>query len=411
MAIPIAESLKLGIADILMRKVRSIVTVIGIILGVMCIMVVLAIVNGMNKSTMSWMEERGGLSKIEVEQNWQYDFSKGGDPSFTLKEIRYLQSLLPEAEAFNPSVQEWEAIITKGDIRYSTSLRGVMPDFVKVEQWDIAKGRFIKDMDIDLHSNVVVVGSTVAKEFFGNSEPLGQIMSIGNQQFTVVGVMSERFIQSQGGQIGMGDNALEYLNQRCFIPISTMISKVNPISKISSIDIRAKSPEEAKELRRKVENIVLNLKNGKRLFQVTSAKEQMDTMQANAKIMEAIFILIAVISLLVGGIVIMNIMLASIRERTREIGVRIAVGARSRDIFLQFLVQTILITSLGGVLGILFGFAILDKVGSYLQIEVLASVQMIWVALLVSIGVGLIFGVGPAIRASRLDPVIALREE
>ncbi|HNZ33051.1 MAG TPA: ABC transporter permease [Candidatus Cloacimonas sp.] len=411
MAIPIAESLKLGIADILMRKVRSIVTVIGIILGVMCIMVVLAIVNGMNKSTMSWMEERGGLSKIEVEQNWQYDFSKGGDPSFTLKEIRYLQSLLPEAEAFNPSVQEWEAIITKGDIRYSTSLRGVMPDFVKVEQWDIAKGRFIKDMDIDLHSNVVVVGSTVAKEFFGNSEPLGQIMSIGNQQFTVVGVMSERFMQSQGGQIGMGDNALEYLNQRCFIPISTMISKVNPISKISSIDIRAKSPEEAKELRRKVENIVLNLKNGKRLFQVTSAKEQMDTMQANAKIMEAIFILIAVISLLVGGIVIMNIMLASIRERTREIGVRIAVGARSRDIFLQFLVQTILITSLGGVLGILFGFAILDKVGSYLQIEVLASVQMIWVALLVSIGVGLIFGVGPAIRASRLDPVIALREE
>lgn len=411
MAIPITESLKLGIADILMRKVRSIVTVIGIILGVMCIMVVLAIVNGMNKSTLSWMEERGGLSKIEVEQNWQYDFSKGGDPSFTLREIRYMQSLIPEAEAFNPTVQDWEAIITKGDIRYSTSLRGVMPDFVKVEQWDIAKGRFIKELDIDLHSNVVVIGSTVAKEFFGSYEPLGQIISIGNQQFTIVGVMAERFMQSQGGQIEMGDNALEYLNKRCFIPISTMVSKINPDNKISSIDIRAKSPEAAKDLRRKVENIVLNLKNGKRLFQVTSAKEQMDTMQANAKIMEAIFILIAVISLLVGGIVIMNIMLASIRERTREIGVRIAVGARSRDIFLQFLVQTILITSLGGVFGILFGFAILEKVGSYLQIEVLASVQMIWVALLVSIGVGLIFGVGPAIRASRLDPVIALREE
>jgi putative ABC transport system permease protein len=107
----------------------------------------------------------------------------------------------------------------------------------------------------------------------------------------------------------------------------------------------------------------------------------------------------------------MNIMLASIRERTREIGVRIAVGARRRDIFIQFLVQTVLITALGGILGILLGFAILDKVGSYLQIKVLASVQMIWVALLVSIGVGLIFGVGPAVRAARLDPVIALREE
>ncbi|MGB3938726.1 MAG: ABC transporter permease, partial [Candidatus Cloacimonas acidaminovorans] len=320
-------------------------------------------------------------------------------------------SLIPEAEAFNPTVQEWEAVINKGDIRYSTSLRGVMPDFVKVEQWDIAKGRFIKDLDIDQHSNVIVLGSTVAKEFFGNNDPLGQIISVGNQQFLVVGVMAERFMQAQGAQLGMGENALEYLNRRCFIPISTMISKVNPGSKISSIDIRAKSPEEAKELRRKVENIVLNLKNGKHLFQVTSAKEQLDTMQANAKIFEAIFVLIAVISLLVGGIVIMNIMLASIRERTREIGVRIAVGARRRDIFIQFLVQTVLITALGGILGILLGFAILDKVGSYLQIKVLASVQMIWVALLVSIGVGLIFGVGPAVRAARLDPVIALREE
>ena len=411
MAIPIAESLKLGFADIMMRKVRSIVTVIGIILGVMCIMVVLAIVNGMNKSTMSWMEERGGLNKIEVEQNWFYDFSKGGDPSFSLKEIRYLQSLIPEAEAFNPTVQEWEAVINKGDIRYSTSLRGVMPDFVKVEQWDIAKGRFIKDLDIDQHSNVIVIGSTVAKEFFGNNDPLGQIISVSNQQFIVVGVMAERFMQAQGAQLGMGKMLWENLNRRCFIPISTMISKVNPGSKISSIDIRAKSPEEAKELRRKVENIVLNLKNGKHLFQVTSAKEQLDTMQANAKIFEAIFVLIAVISLLVGGIVIMNIMLASIRERTREIGVRIAVGARRRDIFIQFLVQTVLITALGGILGILLGFAILDKVGSYLQIKVLASVQMIWVALLVSIGVGLIFGVGPAVRAARLDPVIALREE
>ncbi len=296
-------------------------------------------------------------------------------------------------------------------LKDDTTYKKLTSDFVKVEQWDIAKGRFIKNLDIDQHSNVIVIGSTVAKEFFGNNDPLGQIISVGNQQFIVVGVMAERFMQAQGGQMGMGENALEYLNRRCFIPISTMISKVNPGSKISSIDIRAKSPEEAKELRRKVENIVLNLKNGKHLFQVTSAKEQLDTMQANAKIFEAIFVLIAVISLLVGGIVIMNIMLASIRERTREIGVRIAVGARRRDIFIQFLVQTVLITALGGILGILLGFAILDKVGSYLQIKVLASVQMIWVALLVSIGVGLIFGVGPAVRAARLDPVIALREE
>jgi len=122
-------------------------------------------------------------------------------------------------------------------------------------------------------------------------------------------------------------------------------------------------------------------------------------------------VLIAVISLLVGGIVIMNIMLAAIKERTREIGVRLAIGARGWDIFLQFLVQTVLITGLGGVLGIALGYAILNRVGVYLQMNVVASAQMIWAALSVSVGVGLIFGSVCVIRAVGFDPVIALREE
>jgi putative ABC transport system permease protein len=149
---------------------------------------------------------------------------------------------------------------------------------------------------------------------------------------------------------------------------------------------------------------VLNLKQGKRLFMVASATEQMQQMKQSSMIFSSIFVMIAVISLLVGGIVIMNIMLASIKERTREIGVRLAIGARRRDIFVQFLVQTVMITSLGGVLGIVSGYAILDLVAEFLDIKVAASMQMIWVALMVSVGVGLIF-------AGNLDPVLALREE
>ncbi len=411
MAIHLSESIKLGFSDIMMRKVRSVVTVIGIVLGVMCIMVVLAIVNGMNQSTMSWMNERGGLNKIEVSKNWSYDWSKGGDASFSLKEIRYLQAQLPEAEAFNPSAMDWELTLSKGETRYTTPILGVMPDFTKVEEWNADKGRFILDRDIDEYSNVIVLGTEVANTFFGNRNPLGELISLEGQQLMVVGVMKFRFMKPQGGEMAFSENSLGYLNQRCFIPISTMISKIKPDSKISSIDIRSTSPEAAAELRKKVENIVLNLKSGKRLFEVSSAKEQMDTMKQNSKIFGAIFVLIAIISLLVGGIVIMNIMLAAIKERTREIGVRLAIGARGWDIFLQFLVQTVLITGLGGVLGILLGYAILNRVGVYLQMNVVASVQMIWAALSVSVGVGLIFGIVPAIRAARLDPVIALREE
>jgi putative ABC transport system permease protein len=411
MAIPLSESIKIGLADIMMRKVRSVVTVIGIVLGVMCIMVVLAIVNGMNKSTMAWMQERGGLNKIEVQANWNYDFSKGGDPSFSMKEIRYIDSMIPEANAYNPTLSKWNSSLVVGDKRFTGWVGGVMPDMTIVEEWNTEKGRFLKDIDIQNSSNVIVIGSAVAEDLFGNRNPIGKTITLGENKLLAVGVMKYRYMKPQGGGSAFSDNYLDYLNQRSFVPISTMLNKISPGSTISSIDIRAASPEKAAELRKKVENIVLNLKQGKRVFQVNSAKEQMEQMGKNNLIFGVIFVMIAVISLLVGGIVIMNIMLAAIKERTREIGVRLAIGARGRDIFLQFLVQTVLITSMGGVLGILLGYGILGQVSKFLEISVVASIQMIWAALGVSVGVGLIFGVLPAVRASRLDPVIALREE
>lgn len=429
MAISLGESLHIGFADIWTRKVRSIVTIVGIILGVMSIMVVLAIVNGMNKSTMDWMQARGGLNKIEVERNWQYDFNKGGNAEFSLREIDYIKSQIPEAAAINPRVSEFGLELTRGERSFQAQIQGVVPDMTIVDEWDAAKGRFIKEMDLQQYNDVIVLGSSVASELFGSRDPVGRQVSLkgqistpnqGNgraeqslktQSLTVIGVMEEKRMKAQGGQGAFGDNPLEYMNRRAFIPLSTMISKINPGLTITSLEIRAKNPESAVALRKKTENIVLNLKHGKRLFQIVSAQEQMQQMKQSSMIFTAVFILIAVISLLVGGIVIMNIMLASIKERTREIGVRLAIGARRRDIFLQFLVQTVMITGLGGVFGIALGYSILNLVGKYLDIQVAASVQMIWVSLFVSVGVGLIFGIMPAVRASNLDPVIALREE
>lgn len=411
MTIPLLESIKIGLADILMRKVRSIVTVIGIVLGVMCIMVVLAIVSGMNKSTMSWMEERGGLNKISVYANWNYDFSKGGDASFNLREINFLRSQIPEASAVNPTINFGDGHLWYKDKHYSGWVMGVMPDMVTVEQWNAEKGRFIKDIDVQNSNNVIVLGTSVARELFGSRNPIGQSISMSGHVFQVIGIMKHRYKEPQGGEAAFSENFLEYMNQQSFIPLSTMMNKVSPGNPIRSFEIRASSPETAPALRQKVENIILNLKHGKRVFQVISAQEQAEMMKKNSMIFSVIFVLIAVISLLVGGIVIMNIMLASIKERTREIGVRLAIGARPLDIFLQFLVQTMLITALGGVLGIVLGYAILGQVGKFLQISVSASYQMIWSALSVSVGVGMIFGVLPAMNAARLDPVVALREE
>jgi putative ABC transport system permease protein len=153
------------------------------------------------------------------------------------------------------------------------------------------------------------------------------------------------------------------------------------------------------------------MRQGEPVFRIESAQERADEIQGDTETFRMIFFLISMISLLVGGIVIMNIMMATIQERTREIGIRITVGARRRDIFTQFLVQTVLVTSLGGVLGVVLGVSILDIVGGYLGMELTAGLDMVLIAIGVSAGVGLIFGISPAIKASKLDPVEALRYE
>lgn len=408
MAISLRESIEIGLADMLTRKIRTVVTVLGIILGVMSIMVVLAIINGMNQSTLRWMEERGGLNKIEVDINWSMDAKDRALAQFTFNELNFIRSQIPEAVAFNPQVGANRYPLKRGDLQYETSIKGIYPDMTKIEEWEVGRGRFVNYFDINNFNNVVVLGSTAAKELFGNEDPLGQYVSMQGQMLQVIGIMQTKYLKMQGWG---GDNALEHMNRQAFVPLTTMFRKTTLDQAITQFEVKANSPEEALKLKSKLESILLNLKQGRRLFEVRSAKEQMDTMKQNARIFQVIFILIAVVSLLVGGIVIMNIMLASVKERTREIGVRLAIGARRMDIFIQFMVQTILITTLGGVIGILLGFMIVNLVGKFLGLDIATSLNMVYVALLVSAGVGLIFGIMPAIRAGNMDPVTALRNE
>lgn len=410
MAISLAESVHIGLIDVSTRKVRTAVTIFGIVLGVMSIMVVLSIVNGMNEVTLDWMQQRGGLNKIQISLNWDYDFSRGGEATLSMREVDYLRSQLDDVEAFNPQVQAWGSILQFRDQDFEASAFGVYPDLQKVEDWELEKGRFINLEDIHNHNNVIVLGSTVAERLFANRNPLGQYVTLNKQQLMVIGVLKSKYWQKQGEGAFSG-NVLEYMNRQVFIPLSTMIAKVNPNLEVSSVEIKVLPGKDISKVRRQAEDLVLNIKRGKRLFRVSSAQEEMETMKRSMVIFSVIFFLIAMISLLVGGIVITNIMLASVKERTREIGVRIAVGARGKDILVQFLVQTILITTLGGVLGVFAGLSIINVVGDFLGITVKAAPNMIWVALLVSLSTGLIFGIGPAYKASKLDPVKALMED
>ena len=408
MAISLKENIIVGFSDFWSRKVRSIITVMGIVLGTMSIIVVLALVKGINNQTMKWMMERGGLSKITVSRNWQYDKPDYVRNYFTWKELELIRSLIPEAKYFNPQQRNWTRHSYE-DKEYRTSIHGVLPDFSKIEEWDVQEGRFISTFDIDQSNDVIVIGTTVKEELFGNKNAVGEVITVNERRLEVIGIMAFRYMKNSGA-IG-NDNAFSYLNRRTFVPLTTMINKGTGRDNISSFTLKAMDAESAPALREKLNNIILNLRRGLPVFEVESAKEEAEEMAKNQKMFQTIFYVISVISLLVGAIVIANIMLATIQERTREIGIRLTVGARRRDIFIQFLVQTILVTTIGGILGIILGLSILNLVSNFLGIELIAGIAMIFIALMVSAGVGLISGIVPAIIASKLDPVEALRYE
>ena len=407
MAISLKESIVFGFSDFWSRKVRSLVTIIGIILGTMSIIVVLSLVNGINKQTLQWMMERGGLSKITVRRNWRYDNPNKVRSYFTWKEIKLIRSLIPEAKYLNPQKRYWLRHSYK-DKEYNCSIYGVLPDFSKIEEWDTEEGRFISEFDINQSNDVIVIGTRVKEELFGNKNPIGQFITVHERRLQVIGIMKHRYMKSNN--VG-SDNALGYLNRRTFTPLSTMIHKGTGDDIISSLALKAQDAESAPELRKKLEAIILNLRHGEPVFTIESAQEEAEEMAENQKTFQIIFFVISIISLLVGGIVIANIMLASIQERTREIGIRLTVGARRRDIFIQFLVQTVLITFIGGILGTLVGLSVLEMVSEYLEIKLIAELSMVLIALTVSVGIGLLAGIIPAIMASKLNPVEALRYE
>jgi putative ABC transport system permease protein len=408
MAISLKESLIVGFSDFWSRKIRSLVTIIGIVLGTMSIIVVLALMKGINTQTMAWMMERGGLSKISVYRNWNYDNPLNLRDYFTWRELELIRSLIPEAKYFNPQEREWVKYAYLGK-EYRSSVFGVLPDFKYIEEWDADQGRFISEFDISQSNDVVVIGTEIKKELFGSKNAIGEFITVHTRRLQVIGVMKHRFMKNSG-PVG-NENGLAYLNRRAFIPLSTMIHKGTGEDNIGSFIVKAKDADSAPALKEKLESIILNLRQGKPVFRIESAQEEAEEMAKNQKTFQIIFFVISIISLLVGGIVIANIMLATIQERTREIGIRITVGARRIDIFIQFLVQTILVTIVGGILGIVVGLSLLDLVSKFIEIKLIAGPEMIVIALVVSAGIGLLSGLIPAIIASKMDPVEALRYE
>jgi putative ABC transport system permease protein len=401
------------------NKLRSGLTILGIVIGVAAVIAMLSIGQGAQNSITSSINSIG-TNLLFVSAGAGPRFGGEGGPA-VIRNIRQLtladaQAMLDHFQA--PSIQAVAPILQGGGIsaaangqKTTTTVYGVTPNYFSMRNEVVAEGAIFSDQQVNLHARVVLIGPDLATTLFGKTTNLtGQTLRINSQTFTIIGIL-----KSKGGtSLGSSDN-------QAIIPITTARDRViqTPGNYVDIIYVQATSANTVTEASTQISNIMRMRHHVKVGAEDFSVFNQQDLAQTASSIIGVLTIFlggIAAISLLVGGIGIMNIMLVSVTERTREIGLRKAVGARNRDILIQFLVESLFLSLLGGVMGILLGWLIAMLIGriasaSGTSLTPAVSLNAILLATLFSAAVGLFFGIYPARRAARLEPVEALRYE
>jgi len=335
----------------------------------------------------------------------------GSKVSITEDDARAIQREVPSVQVAAPSVQgkAQDGQIVYGNLNWTTLVQGVTPEFFVAREWDVAAGKPFTEEDVDGATKVALVGQTVVVNLFVHADPLGQIIRIKHVPFTVIGVLDRK------GQSTFGQDQDDVI----LVPLSTaqrlISSKKVKIGSVNSISIKVREPDAMKEAEEQVRSLLRQRHRLKATdpddFWLRNLSEILQAQEESSRVLTMLLAAIASVSLLVGGIGIMNIMLVSVTERTREIGLRMAVGARSRDILGQFLVEAVTLSLIGGLIGV--GLGLTGAYGAAYVAEWRTLIQ--FEAILVAFGfagtVGIFFGFYPARKASRLDPIEALRYE
>jgi len=412
----IIETIRTSFRAITANKLRSSLTVLGIIIGVAAVISLMSIGRGSQSAITANIESLGTnlLFVRPGSTNTQgVRGAQGSLTSLTLEDAEALAdpTLAPAVKAVAPQVQTFAQIIA-GKLNTFTQVLGVTPEYESVRNFPVAEGRFISDTDVKNKSLVAVLGSDVAATLFEGENPIGQTVKISGRQFKVIGVLV-----SKGGT-GMGSS-----DDMVIAPITTVQTRLYSQrttaggQSIQTINVQVVN---ANETDAAIEQITAILRQRHKItgdddFSIDSQQETIDTLKSSTQVWVLFLGAIAGISLLVGGIGIMNIMLVSVTERTREIGIRKAVGAKRRDILLQFLVESAILSLTGGGIGVLIGWGVSRLVSGIslggTAINTVMSADILILAVSVSAAIGIVFGMYPAYRAARLNPIEALRYE
>ncbi len=392
------------------NKMRSVLTSLGIIIGVAAVIVMLSIGNGAQISIQNEMKTLGSnliIVRSGVATSSGARGGHGSQPTMKAGDGDAIQEKIEKIRLAAPILEE-TAQIVYGNTNWSTGITGTDNRMFEIKEWELSYGRLFSEADVKNAAKVAILGQTVVNELFGDVEPLGKTIRIKGIPFKVIGVLVGR------GQSGMGQDQ----DDAVYIPISTAQKKVMGTSfpdqvrfvMLQAVDAESTytAQDEIRQLLRQRHNLGVNKEDD---FVIMNLTQMMEMMENSTKIMTILLGAIASISLLVGGIGIMNIMLVSVTERTREIGIRMAIGAKAWDIRWQFLTESLVLSLLGGLIGVVIGLAGAELVAAFSSLP--AKVSLFYVLLPFSFAglVGLFFGFYPAYKASLLNPISALRYE
>lgn len=399
----ITEIAKSAWRSLASNRMRTLLTMLGMIIGTGAVVAVLGIGEGARSSVETRIRSLGAnlLTVRPQSAAGSGGVRSGSVQTLTLEDAEALAKL-DGVKAVAPE-NSGSAQLRYLENNKNASVVGVTGAYVDAKSLTVASGIAVGDLDVEQRSRIVVVGSNVAKELYGGASPLGSRLQINGIAFRVVGVLTEK-----GSGMGSPDDSV-------YVPLSTHQKILFGQDHLSTISIQAESEDASAAVKSGAERL-LRLRHGLRDdqaddFEVRSQTEMLETMNQVTGTFTALLGSVAAVSLLVGGIGIMNIMLVSVRERTREIGVRMAVGARRSDILLQFLFESVVVSLAGGALGVALGYGAATALASLGQWTTIVPVYAMVLALGVSALIGIAFGVGPARSAARLDPVEALRFE
>lgn len=406
------ESVVDGLIDVRNNKLRTFLQTLGVILGVASLVAVQGLIDAGRRQTMSFWSETGGLTKIlivnrppkETKVTAQQLASRG----LTWEDAQVLKQEVPWARLVDP-ISSTRLIVRRGEFQQQRDISAATPDYTEVYKFYPEKGRFLTQDDLSSSARVTVLGDTAARLYFGNDDPLGKTLYIGDVGFVVVGVMKRKeFFFNDADR-----NALEWMNRQTFIPLTSLYTRFtgDADKRVNYINVVVDSSKNNKAAAEAMRATLTRRHGGVVDYEVINRADRLARAQEQDQTFNVTFIAAGVISLVVGGIVIMNIMLASFQERIREVGVRKAIGAKGRDIAIQFLVESILVTCLGGAAGLVVGVGFAKAITTLIGQPAIITPKMAVVGLIASVSTGLFFGMYPAIKAARLNPVEALRYE